>query len=111
MIDAKMKNGDLVVDTGGNVVATHGVDAAFQRAVISMTVPKGSFIYDRELGTPQDFSENIDKMELSCMEGLAKFDYSDFYLVNAGDSGNVTFNMTIDSESREEEVLHYGNIS
>ena len=50
MVDVKWRNGETVTDDTGNVVRIGGRDALFQRTLLRLTVPKGSFIYDRELG-------------------------------------------------------------
>ena len=50
MIDALIRNGDVATDGTGSIVRAEGADALFQRALLCLTVPKGSFLYDRELG-------------------------------------------------------------
>ena len=51
MIDVKIKDGDVVTDSTGCPVYAEGADALFRRAVLRLTPPRGSFIYNRELGT------------------------------------------------------------
>ena len=40
MIDAKIENGDTVVDSSGNVVMISDSDALFQRAVMCISLPR-----------------------------------------------------------------------
>ena len=110
MLDAKIFNGDVAVDSGGNALRLCGADAVFQRAVITLTVPRGSFVYDRALGTPLFDSEQTEKQELCCLEGLAKYDYKHFYIAE-NDGSRMVFGVTVNDESREEEVRRYGSVS
>ena len=61
MVDAMIKNGCLVAAPTGDLAQVDGADALFQRSVIAMTVPKGSFIYNRELGAGE-YPENEEKL-------------------------------------------------
>lgn len=49
-MDIRLCDGDLFLEEG-ECVYIRGIDEAAQRARIACTVKKGSFLYDRELGT------------------------------------------------------------
>lgn len=109
MVDASIKNGDVAVDSAGRIEMIGEPDAGFQRAVICMTVPKGSFIYDRELGAEDVDGATDAKAELLLNEALAKYENTSVSLIEQKDRG-ITVRITIDGESRIEEVRHYGNL-
>ena len=44
MTDVKIENHDVALDSAGQMVYLDGADALFQRAVISASVGRGSFI-------------------------------------------------------------------
>ena len=104
MIDAKIKNGDLGGQTApAELPISGGSDALFQRALICMTVPKGSFVYDRELGALNSVSLPDAKTELLLNEALAKYEDAAVSLIERDDSG-IRVCITIGGESRTEEV-------
>lgn len=109
MIDAKIKNGDVAVDAAGRIARIGDIDARFQRAMICMTVPKGSFVYDRELGALNSVSLPDAKTELLLNEALAKYEDAAVSLIERDDSG-IRVCITIGGESRTEEVRYYGNL-
>ena len=49
-MDIKLYNRDIVFGKGGNPVTLTGIDEIIQKIKIALTAPKGSFIYDRNLG-------------------------------------------------------------
>lgn len=111
MTDAKILNGDVSLDSGGRIIMLDDLDAKFQRAVICATVKKGSFIYDRALGC--DYSgahgEYTDrKIELSLNESLARFENTSAMVLGVSDK--LRIKITVDGESRTEEVRLIGNV-
>lgn len=112
MTDAKLKNGDISLDSAGRFELLSDSDARFQRALICMSVEKGSFIYDRELGTYLDYEVSVaqikEKTEQSINEALARFKNTSAKVVEVGEKFVVT--ITVDKESRTEEVLAYGQV-
>lgn len=50
-MDTKIKNGDFIRDSSGLLQTVECFDEILQRAYIRLTVPKGKFIFDRNLGS------------------------------------------------------------
>ena len=113
MIDAKIENGDTVVDSSGNVVMISDSDALFQRAVMCISAKLGSFIYDRKLGSRlAEFDLTVTnakgRAEVLANESLADFEDTYAEVLELGDK--LKLKITIDGESRTEEVRLGGNI-
>ena len=109
MIDARIRGGDVSADSGAGIEMIDGADARFQRALICMTVPKGSLIYDRELGVSPAASREAAKVELTFNEALAKYENTAVSVTGVTDEAAETV-VVIDGESRETEVRSYGNL-
>lgn len=112
MMDAKLKKGDLLRSAAGQVETVSERDALFQRAMIRMSTRLGSFVYDRSIGARHGF-DNADayakeKAELVLNEALAGLSNTYVQVRSLGESIGVT--ITIDGESREEEVRLYGDV-
>lgn len=58
-MDMKIENGNIVLSTSGIPITISGEELALQKAEILLTVPKGSFIFDRNFGS------RIHEMELN----------------------------------------------
>ena len=113
MIDAKIEHGDTVVDSSGNVVMISDSDALFQRAVMCISAKLGSFIYDRKLGSRlAEFDLTVTnakgRAEVLANEALADFEDTYAEVLELGDK--LKLKITIDGESRTEEVRLGGNI-
>ena len=108
MVDVKWRNGEAVTDDTGNVVRIGGRDALFQRTLLRLTVPKGSFIYDRELGVRRGGAD-MRRRELLFAEALADCPDARVRVTELGE-GVATVEITIGGESRTEEVREYGNL-
>lgn len=50
-MDTKIKNGDWVRDSSGLLQTVDCFDEILQRIFIRLTVPRGKFIYDKNLGS------------------------------------------------------------
>ena len=50
-MDNMIANGDMVISAGGSPEMVSGLQELIQRAMIRLTVAKGSFPYDMELGS------------------------------------------------------------
>ena len=109
MIDALIRNGDVATDGTGSIVRAEGADALFQRALLCLTVPKGSFVYNRELGALPGGEGNAGKRELILGEALAAYPNTAVRVTGMTDDATAV-TITIDGESRETEVRHYGSI-
>lgn len=108
MVDAKIKDGDLAADSSGNVETVSGADALFQRALICLKVPLGSFIYERELGA-RHISADAQRLELMLGEALADYPETSVKVLSATDE-NVRLEIIINGESRVEEVRLFGDV-
>ena len=112
MTDVKIQNGDVALDSARRMIRLSGKDAQFQRAVISATVGRGSFIYDRALGCRYGYDRDDEfsarKVGLSINEALARFKNTSARVLDINES--ITLEINIDGESRTEEVRLIGNV-
>lgn len=112
MVDFKIKNGDIAVDSAGQIVKLDEKDALFQKAVICMSARYGKFIYDRELGSHAvDVAYDEDyvaKLEFVLNESLAEFNNASVKITECGQV--LLTEVCIDGETRTEEVLLSGNL-
>lgn len=108
MVDVKLQNGDIALDGTGNAIIIGDGDARFQRALVRMTAARGCFIYDRELGT-RPLGDDLRRAELALNEALSLCPGARMRLLEKGDR-SMTVQLTIDGESREEEVRFYGEV-
>lgn len=103
-MDAKIENKDICTDSTGEYVMIEGIDEVIQRAVISLTVPKGSFVYDKSLGSDFiDFkADDIKQAEMIINESLANM-------------GNVYVKVKsisrVDNKINMSITVNYNNIS
>lgn len=109
MTDVKLQNGEIQTDSAGRFVVITDKDALFQRAALNMTVPKGSFIYNRALGTEVCRDSNPDKRELVLGEALATYENTAVRVTGITEDATAA-EIMIDGESRETEVRQIGNI-
>ena len=108
MVDAMLSAGDLLADSSGNLCDISGADALFQMALIRVTVPLGSFIYDRQLGARQGGAD-LQRIELLLNEALADHPNASVRTLDAvGETLRVQ--IIINGESRVEEVRYNGNV-
>ncbi len=49
-MDVKIKDGDVVLDATGEPVYIEGIEEIFQQVLLCISVKKGGFIYNKELG-------------------------------------------------------------
>ena len=74
-MDTALSNGDFIFDARKNLVELTGYDELLQRVLIRLGVKKGSFVYDKNLGsrlyTLKASSGNLNEKALSLVrEGL-----------------------------------------
>lgn len=50
-MDIKLENGDIAALPSGDYISVKGIDEVLQRAVLCAQINKGSFIYNKALGT------------------------------------------------------------
>lgn len=78
-MDSKLENMDLVLDAAGSPVSVTGMEELLQRAVLRMTIPKNTFVYNRDLGCTAGeilLSQNksLESIEMRMNEALASID-------------------------------------
>lgn len=113
MTDYKIENGDVKKDSAGRYIKITGRDAEFQRALICITARLGKFIYNRELGSrageiETGGAESARRLELVLNEALAKYEKTSVRVTEYGE--RLVVKITIDGESRIEEVRLNGNV-
>lgn len=107
MVDVRIKNNDVVKNSSGRYEKITGEDALFQRAFICAAVKKGSFIYDRELGSRiKEINANAenakDRFELVINEALVNCADTSAKVLGIGNKLRIRF--TVGGKSRDEEV-------
>lgn len=78
MTDVRIKNGDVVKNSRGMYEKINGAKARIQSALISMRVDKGSFVYDRTIGSCKNKVNMADedalgRLELVLNEALVEY--------------------------------------
>lgn len=113
MIDVKIKNDDVVRNSSGRYETITGQDALFQRAFICAAVNKGSFIYDRQLGSRLggivvNAKNAKDTLDLIINEALVNCENTSAEVLRIG--SKLRIRITVGDKSREEEVQFNGKI-
>lgn len=113
MIDCRIENGDVVVDSTGRFVRITEKEALFQRAMICISAGLGEFAYDRGLGSrineiEKDGTKDAQRLELVLNEALAQFKNTYVSVIEFGEKIKVS--ICIDGECKVEEVYMLGNI-
>ena len=109
MIDVKIQNGELSLDSAGRFLDLGDRDARFQRALIALTAQKGAFIYNRALGAEYDAltgaSDIRRKTEQIFNEALADYDDTSVAVTATGEHTLVS--IRVNGEARSEEVVRF----
>lgn len=112
MTDVKIENNDVALDSAGRMIYLDGAGALFQRAAISASVGRGSFIYDRTLGCEYSYNSADGyanrRVALAINEALARFGKTSAEVLDIGQT--VTLKITVNSESRIQEVRLIGDV-
>ncbi len=71
-MDAKINNKDIATDNLGEYVMIDGFEEIVQRVIISLTVPKGRFVYHKDLGASYNgvMLSDIKQIEMIVNESL-----------------------------------------
>ncbi len=114
MIDARLKNGDTVTTSSGEIEMLSDDDALFQSAMIRICAKKGEFVYDRELGSTLDKLEAnaefaLEKAEIMINEALADLDNA-IAVVKEIDEERLVIELTIENKTRTKEVRLDGKL-
>lgn len=113
MTDVKIKDGDTVKDSTGQLQRISDTDALFQRVEICIGATLGNFIYDRNLGSKvsdikPDSEYAKERAELVINETLAAFENTHASVIEFGDTIKLT--VKIGHESRYTEVHLNGSV-
>lgn len=113
MIDCRIENGDVAVDSTGRFVRIAEKEALFQRVMICISAKLGEFVYDRGLGSRREEIEKVgmndsQRLELVLNEAVARFENTYVSVIEFGEKIKVS--ICIDGECRTEEVYMFGNI-
>ncbi len=113
MVDIKLRNGDIVLTPAGSFAVLSGGAARLQGAKNALNIRRGSFIYDRELGSRLEEITGSDdyakySARLAAMEALAPREKVRAEILTVGDS--LTVRLSADGETEETEVHFYGNV-
>ncbi len=112
-MDAKINNRDISIDSVGNYEMTDGFEEIIQQIIINITVPKGKFIYDRELGSYCKDCKNIDDLKsIEMLVNESLFNMNDVYVKVTGSemvSKELKLNLNISYKelSADREVIIY----
>lgn len=104
-MDTRIGDGDYAVTAQGYPIVINGIQEAVQRARFVLTVLKGTFIYDRDMGISRDCleleegDESGEMVTMLCREALA--DRDDLYVTDA----HIYFN---EFYPRIVFTVHYG---
>lgn len=113
MTDVRLENGEIVCDAAGRPLMLSPREAAFQRAFLCASVPLGSFIYNRRLGTAPLGSDSTEmaRQRVQTLIGEALADYANTSAeVLALTENTVQLRVTVDGESQTREVLRNGDL-
>ncbi len=111
MLDTALSNGDFLLDSRNKLIQVEGYNELLQQVLIRLCVKKGSFVYDRNLGSnlykldvnSQDINNkalSIIKESLSDMpEILVKRVYTE--IENSGDKLNIDILLSINGEEKD----------
>ncbi len=114
-MDTALKNGDFCLGTTGKPFLISGAKEILQRALIRLTVKKGSFIYDKNLGsrlyTLKSSTGNLkNTASILVNEALAdmkevKVDSVDVSFADSAENLRISVNLSIDKNKEELEVI------
>lgn len=117
-MDVKIDNGDIVTKACGDALYIDGMDEIMQRIKIACSVKKGTFIYDRNLGS-EGYTVSFDdsmlksKLEMLFKEASIDIPYSDLSVVRVdkvGEKLKVCIKITCGTESDTVEVTINGQL-
>lgn len=115
-MDAKIENRDIVLDNSGNYKMTDGLEEIIQQIMININVPKGSFIYDRNLGSYcKDLSNTKDLKTLEMLINESLVNMYDVY-VRVTKTEKVLqglklyLNISYKGLNADREVINYGYV-
>lgn len=112
-MDTAISNGDFVCDSRKNPVEISGYEELLQRVLIRLGVKKGSFVYDKDLGsrlyTLKSTDINLGEKALSLVrEALTDINeviVENVYTKLSNDKENLELSIVLSIGNKEEEVV------
>lgn len=105
MRDVLLNCGDIQKDSSGNFIVINSNEELFQRAYISSVVKKGSFIYDRNLGSClSKSSDKTNKDKLSMIVNEALVNCGGVYAQVTDTESTITVKFTYEDDCKESEI-------
>lgn len=109
MTDTLLQNGETAVDERGCHIMISHSHALMQRARIRLTVRRGSFIYDRNLGSRLGGStDSPGEAAFLANEALTGLEKTTASALSGG--ANPVIRVNIDGATEDMEVRRYGNV-
>ena len=111
-MDTAINNGDFLIDSRNRPFFVSDKEEILQQVLIRLTVKKGSFIYDPNLGSRlyevKSFRGYIKNKVLSIVKEavspIAKVVVDDIELINNGENINLKVLLSIKDKKREVEI-------
>lgn len=110
-MDTAISSGDFLCDAKGYPIEISGYDEILQRVLIQLTVKKGSFIYDKSLGsrlyTLKATDGNLKERALSLVQealiNVSEVTVDDVrtILTNNGENLELTVTLSINDEKKD----------
>lgn len=100
-MDIKIENRDIKLKTNSEAVRISGIEQALQQSELALRIPRGSFVYDRNLGAVgNDFSFTADnaasRLEARLNECLVHTDcYINVQYVEENDNSEVVVGIEV----------------
>ena len=115
-MDTALKDGDFYLGTTGKPIVISGIKELLQRVLIRLTVKKGSFIYDKNLGsnlytlknTNKDIKNQAIIMVKEALVDIREIEVDDISVKFTDNSENLKLNvlLSINNNNKEEvEIL------
>ena len=117
-MDTAISNGDFMLDSNGIPISIYGIQEILQRALIRLTVRKGSFIYDTNLGSDlyklkKTASTNIKSRALSMVKEALKpmsnvlVDDVSTEFINSSENLKLNVVLRVNNSKKEMEVVFW----
>lgn len=115
-MDTAISDGDFMLDSNGIPISIYGIQEILQRALIRLTVRKGSFIYDTNLGSDlykikKTASTNIKSRALSMVKEALKpmsnvlVDDVSTEFINSSENLKLNVVLRVNNNKKEMEVV------
>lgn len=117
-MDTAISNGDFMLDSNGIPISIYGIQEILQRALIRLTVRKGSFIYDTNLGSDlyelkKTTSTSIKSRALSMVKEALKpmsnvlVDDVSTEFINSSENLKLNVVLRVNNNKKEMEVVFW----